>query len=241
MAGAASRLDRAASEAKLNAHGLQMSKHGPKPPARKKEELVPELALSHGQTLWLMDQLGLRHDVSASTFNHYVKSLRKLGIPFDKGKGQSEGRRPVTYDFEDLMELTIALILRVYGTFHGTIVTGLRQFLVELRPMYRQGYLDSLKRLYPATRLSERGGDSIKSSGLYLDLNIRYSLSQTIEFGPPKLLSPFEALKAYALSECPATSYLPLNISLVAQMIVAGTRSVPPLQRRGRRRGSTTA
>ena len=218
-----------------------MTRHGPKHLAEMKAEPVPELALSHGQTLWLTDQLGLRHDISASTFNHYIKSLRKLGVPFDKGKGQSEGRRPVTYDFEDLMELTIALLLRVYGTLPDTVVAGLRHFRPELRPMYRQGYLDSLKRLYPPARLSERGGASIKASGLFLDLNIRYSVRQTIELGPPKLLSPFDALKAYALSEGPATSYLPLNISAVARMIVAGTRTVPPVRRRGRRRGSATA
>ena len=217
-----------------------MTKRGLKHSAKKKEEPVPKLALSHGQAMWLMDKLGLRHDVSKSTFNHYVKSLRRLGVPFDQGKGQSAGRRPVTYDFEDLMELTIALSLRVYWTLPDTIVTGLRQFRDELRPLYRQGYLDSISRVYPPARLSEQGGDRISASGVFLDLNIRYSAGQMIEFGPPKLLSPFEALRAYALSECPATSYLPLNISAVARMIVAGTRSVPPV-RRGRRRRDTVA
>ena len=217
-----------------------MTKHSSKNSAAR-EDHVPELSFSHGQTLWLMDHLGLRHDISASTFNHYVKSLRKLGVPFDKGKGQSGGRRPVTYDFEDLMELTIALILRVYGTLPDTIVTGFRQFRAELRPMYRQGYLDTLGGIHPVARLSERGGDSMKASGLYLDLNIRYSSRQTSEFGPPRLLSPFEALKAYALSECPATSYLPLNISTVARMVLDGARAAPPARRGGRRRRNATA
>ena len=242
MACAAPRRCRAPSKADVNylAYGMPMTKRGLKHSASKKEEPVPKLALSHGQAIWLMDQLGLRHDVSELTFNHYVKSLRRLGVPFDQGKGQSEGRHPVTYDFEDLMELTIALLLRVYGTLPDTIVTGLRQFRVELRPIYRQGYLDSLNRIYPPARLSERGGDSITASGVFLDLNIRYSVRQTVEFGPPKLLSPFEALRSYALSECPATSYLPLNISAVARMIVAGARSVPSV-RPGRRRSNTVA
>jgi hypothetical protein len=98
-------------------------------PSRSKTRAVPRLALSHGQTLWVLSELGLSEGVSASTFNYYIKSLRKLGVPFERGKGQSEGRRHVTYEFEELMELSIALLLRVYWTLPDAIIAGLRDFV----------------------------------------------------------------------------------------------------------------
>ncbi len=194
---------------------------------------IPRLALTHGQTIWLMTELGLHHGVTTSTFNYYIKSLRKLGIPFEKGKGQSDGHRHVTYDFEELMELTVALLLRVYGTLPDTVVAGLRNFRDELRPIYRQAYFDSMTRTHPAARVSERGGNRAVVDGLFLDLNIRYSAGQMIEFGPPKAISPFEAVATFARAEVPARSYLPLNVTAVAEMIVGRTRVLPSI-RRGR-------
>ncbi len=194
-------------------------------------DAIPHLALTHGQTIWLMTELGLHYGVSTSTFNYYVKSLRKLGIPFEKGKGQSEGHRHVTYDFEELMELTVALLLRVYGTLPDTVVAGLRNFRDELRPIYRQAYFDTAKRTYPLAYVSEPGRDHIAVSGLFLDLNIRYSAGQLIEFGPPKAMSPFEAVATFTRAQVPSRSYLPLNVTAVAEMIIGRTRVLPSIRR----------
>jgi hypothetical protein len=200
---------------------------------------IPRLALTHGQTIWLMSELGLHEGVSASTFNYYIKSLRKLGVPFDKGKGQSEGHRHVTYDFEELMELTVALLLRVYGSLPDSVVTGLRRFRKDLRPIYRQAYLDLLHRTHPPVRISGLHGERLNVEGLFLDLNIHYSAGQMISFGPPRAVSPFEALRVYVSSQNPARSYLPLNVTAVAEMIVGRSRTLPSIRRgRGPRRTS---
>lgn len=209
-------------------------------PERQGANTVPHLALTHGQTVWLLGELGLRQDVSTSTFNYYIKSLRKLGIPFEKGKGQSEGHRHVTYDFEELMELTVALLLRVYGWLPDDVVAGLRSYRDDLRPIYRQAYFDSLHRVYSAARISVPAGDRITVEGLFLDLNIRYSAGRMLEFGPPRAISPFEALSVYARSELPGRSYLPLNVTAVAELIVSRTRTLPSI-RRGRGTRQNTA
>jgi hypothetical protein len=193
---------------------------------------IPHLALTHGQTIWLMTEIGLHRGVSTSTFNYYIKSLRKLGIPFEKGKDQSDGHRHVTYDFEELMELTVALLLRVYGTLPDTVVAGLRNFRNDLRPIYRQAYFDTTRRTFPLARVSESGGNRTAISGLFLDLNIRYSAGQLIEFGPPKAVSPFEAVTIFAHAEVPSRSYLPLNVTAVAEMIVGRSRRLPSIRRR---------
>jgi hypothetical protein len=190
------------------------------------------LGLTHGQTLWLMGELGLCQGVRPSTFNSYIKSLRKIGIPFERGK-EPRSHRHVTYDFEELMELTLALLLRVYNWLPDSVANGLRSSRDELRPLYRQAYRDSLRRVYPRAWLSADKDERLPIEGLFLDLNIRYAAGHMIKFGPPRTLSPFEAMSDYARSPAPSRAYLPLNMSAVAEMIVTGARAAPII-RRGR-------
>ena len=169
--------------------------------------------------------------MSKSTFNHYVKSLRRLGIPFARRKDTSERGPGVTYNFEDLMELTLALHLRVYGILPNVVTDGLLSYRANLRPIYRQAYRNSQKRIYPAARVSTPDGKQLMVQGLFLDLNIRYSAKQAIQFGPPKALSPFEAVSVFAHSEIAGRSYLPLNLTAVAEMITERTRFTPTIPR----------
>jgi len=210
-----------------------MSKGRPTAPTGLDVEPIPHVALRHGQTLRLMTELGVHEGVSTSTFNYYIKSLRKLGVPFEKGKGQSEGRRHVTYDFNELMELTIALLLRVYGTLPDDVVAGIRKFRAELRPIYRRACFELVAENSATARVTATGRTRMTLTGLFLDLNIRYSAGQMVKFGPPKPLSPFEAVIMFARAEVPARSYLPLNVTAVAERIVEGTRVSSPI-RRGR-------
>jgi hypothetical protein len=104
---------------------------------------VPRLALTHGQTRWLLSELGFSEGVSGSTFNHDLKSLRRLGVPIEYNKGRPERRgEDVTYEFEELMELSVALLLKVYWTLPDTIVAGLRDFRKDLHTIYRRAYFD---------------------------------------------------------------------------------------------------
>jgi hypothetical protein len=207
-----------------------MPRHRRQTPRADKGDSIPYLALTHGQVIWLLTELGFRGSVSKSTFNRYIKSLRRLGIPFGKGKVRSKGRGPpATYNFEDLMELTLALLLRVYGTLPDVVTNGLRSFRNDLRPIYRQAYFDSLKKVYPAARVSTPNGERFTTQGLFLDLNIRYSAGQITQLGPPKALPPFEAIRVFAQSEIAGRSYL--NIAAVAEMIAERTRLTPTIPR----------
>ena len=207
-----------------------MRKNG-KTPASHSRQTVPRLALSHGQTLRLLSELGFREGVSESTFNHYLKSLRRLGVPFDYGKGKPKRGRGVTYGFEDLMELSIVLLLRVYWTIPDVIIDGLRKFRCDLRRIYREAYFELTVHKYPPAKIIAPNGSRATINGLYLDLNIRYLAGQMIEFGPPRAISPFEAASRYASTLTPARSYLPLNVSIVAGMIAARAPDVPSVPR----------
>ena len=210
-----------------------MRKRGITRPSNSKTRAVPSLALTQGQTLWLLSELGFREGVSASTFNHYVKSLRKLRRAVRDWQGPV--RRPSRCHLP---------VRRVDGAFCGpvtaglldladTIVAGLRDFREDLRSIYRRAYFDLTVHQHPPVRISAPGGLRTTMNGLYLDLNIRYSAGKMIEFGPPKAISSFEAVSIYAHAEAPARSYLPLNVSAVAEMIVTRTRALPII-RRGR-------
>ncbi|OCC05446.1 hypothetical protein BA190_08475 [Labrys sp. WJW] len=196
---------------------------------------LAEVALTHGQVIRLLTDLGFANGVKRSTFNYYVKSLRKLGVPFDAPAERPSARRRIIYGFDDLMELALALLLRVYGILPDAVVVGLQKFRGELRPIYHQAYKDIHSAHYANAFLVMAGAKRRSFGGLYLDLNLRYSGGQLIEFGPPRTLSPFEALCLYAQSESPARSYLPINLSSIAGMIVGQCQRIPTV-RRGRTR-----
>lgn len=192
---------------------------------------VPHLALSHGQTIWLLSELGFRGNVPLSTFNYYVKSLRKLGLPFKQCGHRSSRHKQATYVFEDLMELIVALLLRVYGTLPDAVAAGLRDYREELRPIYRRAYAELNARTARSATVTEGGHARTSIGGLYLDLNIRYCAGKIIEFGPPRALSPFEAINVYACVEASARAYLPLNISRLAELIIAQSENLPNIPR----------
>jgi hypothetical protein len=45
--------------------------------------MLPSIRLRRRQMVWVLGQLGYGAGVSATTFYEYIKSLRKLGIPFE--------------------------------------------------------------------------------------------------------------------------------------------------------------
>jgi hypothetical protein len=117
------------------------------------------------------------------------------------------------------------------------VLVGLRDFRDDLRPIYRQAFHESITRTFPAARVAERDGSPLTIDGLFLDLNIRYSGGQMTEFGPPKAMSPFDAIATFTRAEIPGRCYLPLNVTIVAELIVGRSRVAPSIRRgRGARR-----
>ena len=75
---------------------------------------VPKLSLKHGQAVSVLSQLGFRSGSSDASFNEYLKSLRRFGIPFSERELDRRSGRLVYYHYENLMELAVALALRVH-------------------------------------------------------------------------------------------------------------------------------
>src|SRR5437899_2541782 len=103
---------------------------------------IDRLALSHGQARWVLANLGLHAGEDEPTFNSYVKSLRRDGVPFafeELGVGAGHN---LTYRYPHLMELAVALALRTQGVLSRHIVGLLAEYRSILRSHYRQAWLE---------------------------------------------------------------------------------------------------
>jgi hypothetical protein len=199
--------------------------------ARVTSDLVPDFELTHGRSLWVLSKMGFAAGITPLTFNHYVKSLRKLGVPFARGEIGKGSGKPVRYSFNHMMELSLALTLRIYGTLPDPVLEGLVRSCHDLYALYRRAYLEYATGLGAPVQVAAKGRAACEISGVYLDLHIRFGGGRALEFGPPRLLSPFEALRVFARLDTPGRAHLPLNLSSLAIGLVKRAETAPPLRR----------
>jgi hypothetical protein len=88
-------------------------------------DALQAIHMTHGQVLWILSEFGFRAGVTPETFNYYIKSLRKLGVPFVRGETGLMSGRLARYSYNHVMELSIVLSLRVYAILPDLVVGGL--------------------------------------------------------------------------------------------------------------------
>jgi hypothetical protein len=185
---------------------------------------LPDIKLNHGQMLWMLSKLGFRGTASESTFREYVKSLRKLGTPFEPRKIGLLRRGHANYDYGHLMELVLTLTLRVYHVVPDSL---LKQIILNRRSLnrhYRLAYTQRCTGIGAPVTLKRRGRIPISARGVFLDLQIDFSGGRLVKFGPPRSLTPLEALRIFTDSRLAARSLLPINLSLIAEQVVEQSR-----------------
>ena len=192
---------------------------------------LPQIELHHGQAVWVMTELGFRGGVSEETFYEYLKSLRKFGIPFEHPPGETTHRALARYTYCELMELALALTLRVYHVLPDAILSGIIQHRRALRGSYQRAYLERASSRGAPIALRTEDGSAICMRGAFLDLQVNYSGGHLVSFGPPKSLSPFAALAKFAAHEPTARISLPINLSFLAEKVVAAALRAPPVHR----------
>jgi hypothetical protein len=192
---------------------------------------VPDIELTHGRAVWVFGALGFSDGVSSRTFNYYIKSLRKLGIPFVRGEAGLGTSKLARYSYNHMMELGLALTLRVYGILPDPIVAGLIQFRQELYPLYLQAYVDASEGVGAPVWIQGRRPEKFRMSGVYVDLQIRYVRGQILEFGPPRAMPPFDALQLFATAQRPGSPHVPFNLSALALDVVDSAKRAPNIRR----------
>jgi hypothetical protein len=188
---------------------------------------LPEIALNHGRALWVLQELGFRGKTSASTFYEYIKSLRKLGTPFRPGEIGLTRRGRANYSYYHVMELALALTLRVYHVVPDSV---LRQIIRHRRVLYRhfrRAYTERCSGLGTRTKIHANTGAAFAISGVFLDLQINFSGGRLVSFGPPKILSPADALQAFAGRDLAVRAFLPINLSHLAERVITLALNAP--------------
>lgn len=198
--------------------------------AKLTSAMVPDLSLSYGQVVWVLEAAGFSAGAPDTTFQHYIKSLRKIGLPFRRGEPGLDHGRLAHYTFEPLMDLGVALQLRVYGTLPDPVAEGLIAARAALHGFYRRAYLEHATGIGSRIEVTAQGRKGFAMSGVWLDLRLRYAGGRCLGFGPPQILSPFEALQAFATAERTVRTQPPFNLSALAVRLVAASLRCPRMR-----------
>jgi hypothetical protein len=192
---------------------------------------LPEIRLRYGQAIWLLTELGYSGAATPSTFHEYIRSLRKLGIPFGRIKFQTKHRRRLAeYSYCHVMELAIVLSLRVYHVVPDSVLRGIIRYRGQLYRLYRRAYVHRRSGVGKPLIIKERNRVPIQLRGLFLDLNIKFSTGSLMRFGPPKLLSSFEALALFSEGALSSRIFLPISLSLLAEQVTTLALAVPAIR-----------
>jgi hypothetical protein len=194
-------------------------------------ESLPNIELHHGEALWVLAQLGFQGRARKSTFREYIKSLRKLGTPFKRGRTEYTRRGLANYSYCHLMELALVLTLRVYHVVPDAVLVEIVRRRQRLYRLYCRAYADRCSGLGAPVTIGAAGRRSILMRGTFLDLQMNFSGAKLVKFGPPKLLSALEALKVFAARDLAARAFLPINLSLLSERLVSTALRAPPIRR----------
>lgn len=189
------------------------------------------IGLTHGRALWVLRELGFSEGASDITFNYYIKSLRKLGLPFSPGQNRYWSGRLARYSYEHLMELALALTLRVYGTLPDTVMEGMVAYRQDLNLIYRRAYEEREQATKVLFRSPDRRQSELLLRGLYLDLQILFSGGRLVRFGPPRVLLPHEAMNVLADGRLASRASIPVHISHLARRVVDLALQAPVIRR----------
>ena len=193
-------------------------------------EVLPKIELRHGQALWLLSRLGFQGKASKSTFYEYIKSLRKLGTPFERGKIGYGRRGLANYSYDHLMELALALTLRVYHIVPDIVLVELVRYRHALYQCYRRAYIERNSGLGAPIKPKVAGRKPFVARGVFLDLQIDFSGGTLTAFGPPRLLSPYDAFEVFVERDVAGRVLLPINLSLLSERLVAAALQAPPIR-----------
>jgi hypothetical protein len=191
---------------------------------------LPAIKLHHGEAIWVLSQLGYQGTETKGTFYEYIKSLRRLCSPFKRVTiGRPGGL--ADYSYFHLMELALVLTLRVYYFVPDSVLTGIVRHRTCLYRHYRRAYAERCTGIGALAVVKVPGHSPINLRGMFLDLQINFSGGKLVEFGPPKPLSPVEALTIFAERDVAARSLLPINLSLLSERLVSAALRAPVIKR----------
>jgi len=192
---------------------------------------IDRLALDHGQARWVLIYLGLHAGENEQTFDSYIKSLRRDGLPFASVELGVGAGHNLKYRYPHLMELAVALALRTQGILSRDIVGLLAQYRPILRAHYRRAWLERESGLGARRTVLIDGCTERQFSGAYLELALGYNSSGALLATEPRLLDPIEALDYYMAGHQSVYPRPPLPISQFSEDIIRLAEDAPMIKR----------
>ena len=180
---------------------------------------VPDIGLRLGEVMWVLARMGFQGAAGKSTFYEYLKSLRKMGIPFERGVLGYARRGLANYSYYHLMELALVLTLRVYHAVPDSVLIGIVRHRRSLNRCYRRAYIERSSGLGSPILISLGTRRPLTVRGVFLDLQIDFSGGKLTAFGPPKALSPYAALTLMLERGLAARAFQPINLSLLSERL----------------------
>jgi len=194
---------------------------------------VPKFALTHGQAVWVLSNMGFRTGDSRSAFNSYIKHLRRAGLPFAKDEIGVGAGHNVIYRYEHLMELAVALALRTQAILSRDIIEILAAQRTKLRPIYRKAYVEKDSGLGAPCEVKVTGMRPFNVTGVYVDLGLMYMETGFLLRGPLKALGPADAVERFGTAHMLQHVRGFFNLSEPAEDVVRLATNAPAI-RRGR-------
>lgn len=190
------------------------------PPDRPTE--LSNIELRYGSVVRILVEMGFRGSTSEHTFNDYIKSLRKLGLPVSSKTAPRKGHA-IIYSFENVMDLVLAFLLRVYNGVPDAVLRQLVEARPELHRLYWLAYRDRCSGLGSPFRIG-KGDGSFEIAGVFLDLKLNHAGGRLVGFGPPVALSPMEAFARFAQSDITSRAFLPMRLSELCERVAGLAR-----------------
>jgi hypothetical protein len=187
--------------------------------------------LSHGQVRWVLDYLGLHGGGDALTFDSYIKSLRRDGVPFAQDELGAGPGHNVEYRYPHLMELAVALALRTQGILSRHIVGLLAFHRVLLRSHYRRAWLERDSGLGAPMKVAIDSTVGRQIRGTYLTFELSYNSLGALAMSKPQLIGPVDAFDHYMGLHRQVYPRPPLPISQIAEDIVRLAEGAPEVKR----------
>jgi hypothetical protein len=127
------------------------------------------------------------------------------------------------------MELALVLTLRVYHVVPDAVLVEIIRHRRSLYRLYRRAYTERLSGL-GAPLLIKIGEARVGTSGVFLDLRMKFAGGKLSRFGPPRLLSASGAIRVFATHVITAGESLPIPLSVLAARLVGIAPHAPVIR-----------
>ena len=192
---------------------------------------LDQISLSHGQAIWVVEAMQVAGWMDTAGLNAVVKKLRRHFVPFSEEELRKPRWEEVSYGFEHLLEVVVALKMTADGMAFRHIVSLLANHRKKLRLVYRRAFLEAEKGLGAPLEIRSADGRTMTVSGLYLDFAATTRVNGMLATLAPTALAPWEALQRYMGLYVSVHLFPLIRISQLATEAVRLAEAAPEVKR----------